>query len=236
MKTVFYISNVNTVPLSISGLQKPLNFTVKQLASIYDILPMISNSNLSMDLVIIDLQNVHDQLHEKTIEIVSTISTLMNNTLYRDQSGSTKLRKVLLVAALEETCDHELVKDTEIMLIDGIYPEGPSFTLDEKESVLIGMFEGKKVVPPFFKKIIRPTKKQRVVNNDEIVLTPRQQQIVKLMCDRGASNKVIAKMLNISVSTVKLHVTALLKKYKVKNRTQLVLFATQSQKKNNTVV
>lgn len=62
-------------------------------------------------------------------------------------------------------------------------------------------------------------------SQNTINLTPRQRQIFNLVANRGASNKVIAKMLNISESTVKLHMGALLKKYKVRNRTQLAVFA-----------
>lgn len=62
----------------------------------------------------------------------------------------------------------------------------------------------------------------------EIKLTVRQQQILDLINTRGASNKIIAKMLNISESTVKLHVSAILRKYNVRNRTQLALFSKKS--------
>ena len=58
-----------------------------------------------------------------------------------------------------------------------------------------------------------------------IRLTPRQQQVLKLVCHRGLGNKAIAAILKISESTVKIHVSAILKKYCVKNRTQLVLAA-----------
>jgi DNA-binding NarL/FixJ family response regulator len=68
--------------------------------------------------------------------------------------------------------------------------------------------------------------------NSTIKLTPREQQILTLIRDRGASNKVIAKMLNLSESTVKLHVGKALKKYGCNNRTQLALFS----KKPNTEV
>ena len=50
-------------------------------------------------------------------------------------------------------------------------------------------------------------------------------QILNLIKERGASNKVIAKTLNITESTVKLHVGIVLKKFGVKNRTQLALFS-----------
>jgi DNA-binding NarL/FixJ family response regulator len=56
-----------------------------------------------------------------------------------------------------------------------------------------------------------------------IQLTERQQQVQKLLCERGLSNKAIARHLNISESTVKIHVSAILKRYAVRNRTQLAL-------------
>jgi DNA-binding NarL/FixJ family response regulator len=60
-----------------------------------------------------------------------------------------------------------------------------------------------------------------VVNN--IKLTSRQNQVLTLVCHRGISNKAIAKILEISESTVKIHISAILKKYGVRNRTQLAL-------------
>ena len=57
-----------------------------------------------------------------------------------------------------------------------------------------------------------------------INLTARQEQVFNLIRERGASNKVIAKILGISESTVKLHVTETLKKCGVRNRTQLAVF------------
>ena len=60
-------------------------------------------------------------------------------------------------------------------------------------------------------------------NDISFDLTPRQQQVLKLVCHRGLSNKAIAGILKISESTVKIHISAILREYGVKNRTQLVL-------------
>ena len=59
----------------------------------------------------------------------------------------------------------------------------------------------------------------------KITLTPRQQQILDIIVTRGVSNKNFARMLHISESTVKLHMSSILKKFGVRNRTQLALFA-----------
>src|SRR5574340_1674639 len=51
-------------------------------------------------------------------------------------------------------------------------------------------------------------------------LSPRQQQILQsVICNR--ENKEIASRLNITVRTVKFHISALLSKFGVENRTEL---------------
>lgn len=62
-------------------------------------------------------------------------------------------------------------------------------------------------------------------------LTKQQQKVHDFILS-GMTNKVIAKRIGITESTVKLHVTAVLKKYGVKNRSQLIAFS----KGNATVV
>ncbi|OUR90600.1 hypothetical protein A9Q81_19145 [Gammaproteobacteria bacterium 42_54_T18] len=63
-----------------------------------------------------------------------------------------------------------------------------------------------------------------VDNTVVIQLTERQKEVLHLM-DDGLSNKEIAKVLNMSPSTVKVHVAAILRACNVNNRTQAVSFA-----------
>ena len=59
--------------------------------------------------------------------------------------------------------------------------------------------------------------------NNFIELTPRQRDIFDLIATRGISNKQIARVLGISESTVKIHVSAVMRNFCVRNRTQLAL-------------
>ncbi len=63
---------------------------------------------------------------------------------------------------------------------------------------------------------------------DNNPLSPREMEILELIC-RGASNKTIARQLGISYQTVKNHVTAVLQKLGVKDRTQAVLYALKQE-------
>ena len=59
-------------------------------------------------------------------------------------------------------------------------------------------------------------------------LTPQQQRIMKLIC-AGKPNKQIAYELSIAETTVKAHVTAIMRKLGVHSRTQAVLVAQQAK-------
>lgn len=59
---------------------------------------------------------------------------------------------------------------------------------------------------------------------ETIPLTPRQREVLVLL-GHGKSNKEIARILNLSEGTVKLHVTAILKALNVTNRTGAVVAA-----------
>ena len=54
---------------------------------------------------------------------------------------------------------------------------------------------------------------------DSLALTPRQKEVLALMF-RGQSNKLIARELNLSVDTIKDHVTGVLRSLKVDSRTE----------------
>jgi DNA-binding NarL/FixJ family response regulator len=58
-------------------------------------------------------------------------------------------------------------------------------------------------------------------------LTPRELDVLAAMAD-GASNKAIARRLNISLSTVKFHVASILAKLDADSRTEAVMKAAQS--------
>ncbi len=61
-----------------------------------------------------------------------------------------------------------------------------------------------------------------------ISVTPRQLEVLDYV-SKGYSNKEIAKILHIEVSTVKFHVAELLKRYQVRNRNYLIRISVREQ-------
>jgi len=107
-------------------------------------------------------------------------------------------------------------------------------TKSSKSSVMISAIQlilaGGIYVPPAILKAETthvPPPSPNLANDTVLVtvqLTGRQKEVLHLM-DDGLSNKEIAKVLNMSPSTVKVHVAAILRACNVNNRTQAVSFA-----------
>lgn len=62
------------------------------------------------------------------------------------------------------------------------------------------------------------------VDAPPVALTARERQVAELLVE-GASNKVIARRLGISVHTAKFHVAAVLEKLEARNRSDAVAIA-----------
>ncbi|HVC53464.1 MAG TPA: response regulator transcription factor [Stellaceae bacterium] len=73
-----------------------------------------------------------------------------------------------------------------------------------------------------------PRLKAPVVDDSWIGLSERETEILQCL-GQGASNKVIARELQITESTVKVHVKSLLRKLRLCNRTQAAIWATETR-------
>lgn len=90
------------------------------------------------------------------------------------------------------------------------------------KDALIEVRSGQKYLPPEHKRTYRPS--ARPVQLQDITskiaeLTPQQTKIMKLIC-AGKPNKQIAYEMSLAEATVKAHITALLRRLGVQNRTQ----------------
>ena len=125
---------------------------------------------------------------------------------------------------VSDSTDAKLIRQS--MLIPDVFIGmliGGKFTYELVKENITRNLAGDLSMPKAVLNLLK-SKRSVEVNGDTVNLTPREQQILSLVQTRGASNKVIAKMLDISESTVKLHIGKVLKKYRVKNRTQLAVF------------
>lgn len=111
----------------------------------------------------------------------------------------------------------------------------PALLAKAVDVVLKGEFwVGRKLIPHLLEELAAAAEEQRAasVERDHRLerVTPRERQIVELL-SAGASNKEIAKHLNVTERTVKAHLTAIFRKLGISGRLQLALFALEHSRR-----
>jgi len=119
-----------------------------------------------------------------------------------------------VVAALRAGADGYLLKDME-----------PEDILAALERVTQGRMALGERLAELIARALR--EEPRPAHLAEAGLTPREEEILGLLA-RGYSNKLIARELDLSVGTVKVHVKHILKKLRLKTRVEAAVWAVQS--------
>lgn len=209
-------------------LSTMFNLKFERLKHIIEVIPLLSKPEFIVDYIILDVNDFYAAETVNVFEIVNTLSTIIKCTVYREDVNKKPVRRnTKIIGLVDKTTPVRMIKEMskfqEISFLSTKISK--DFNLSEIEDSIRNFLEGNERVPRVIQNLIK-TKKDPSTNGQlEILLTPRQSQIHNLVSTRGVSNKVIAKTLGISESTVKLHVSAILKKYGVKNRTQLAAFS-----------
>jgi DNA-binding NarL/FixJ family response regulator len=93
------------------------------------------------------------------------------------------------------------------------------------KAALVEIGAGRRYLPPAYRKACRTAMRKAATPSVQEIsrriaeLTPQQARIMKLIC-AGKPNKQIAYELSLAEATVKAHITALLRRLGVQNRTQ----------------
>jgi len=174
----------------------------------------------TLQLILVDA-TMFEQKDATVNEIVSMIST-MNRCI----QCSTKMSVGVVV---ETACRKETIMSLQDADVLGIVPCVQLLGYEKTLLALVDLLQAKRHWPREVTEIITGTVPKRPKPRG-ISLTPRQSQVLTLVCNRGLSNKRIAQALDISESTVKIHMSAIFKEYGVRNRTQLVVAATSTLK------
>lgn len=197
------------------------NVKLSYYSSIQEFFPKLSNATFKVDFIVIDVEFLQSYSDANPYALIATLKTLAHSTLYRDSNGKTKKRDTKVIGVVGYESPVDIIKEM-IPLVDaltlrmgGLWSGG--VVLENQKRLLSGdLSMPKEIQCKLRKKLNRKT--------NEIKLTPRQRQVFRMIVKSGASNKIIARALSISESTVKLHIGSILKKYGLKNRTQLAVF------------
>lgn len=219
----FVNSNKSTVDSILPLLKNNLYFKETVVTSLPKFFGLFNDSELMLDLIVFDINCLANENKTCTdiFDLLNTIDTLVKvNQIEKCPMLSVNITPDTTISVIKNV----MTTDIKGFLYD---IENPA-RLQETCLGFNQLLEGKIYISKEISDQVKPIRKNGHVKNlnkvNGISLTLRQEQILNLICTRGSSNKNIARILNLSESTVKLHIGAILKKYGLKNRTQLALF------------
>lgn len=207
---------------------------ISRVENVQEIFPLLSSPSFNVDFISIGIDELYNNKDVAPVfDVIRTLSTLIKCTVSREQVDKKPIKRTTkIVASISENTTPCLL--SEILLMPEIdylaVRVGPKFNYELAKQAVENYLNYGERAPKFITDLIKKKKEIKPLDRLTIKLTPRQHQISDIVSSRGASNKVIAKMLGISESTVKLHVGAILKKHGLKNRTQLAVFSKRSMR------
>jgi DNA-binding NarL/FixJ family response regulator len=148
---------------------------------------------------------------EDFLQAVHTINSFKNK------------EKLHVFALIRKTTKYSVIKQLKKLGINGIGLDLKDWSLEQTIESAQAMLQKEDHWPKHIIDQLPGKEPAATKKKQQIQLTERQQDVAKLISQRGCSNKAIGKLLSISESTVKIHVSAILKAYGVRNRTQLAL-------------
>lgn len=227
-KAIIYVTG-QTLSNEISNKFNDWNFQQLKVNGIKQFFLELNQEEFSADLILFDLDCLCSDSCTDVFDILSTTRTIL-----KVKSSSTA---PVIGVAISSQADTSAIKNILTTDIRGfLYDISNADTVEETRSAIEILLDGKNYVNKELLTKIKPQRKygyyRPTKNVKGIQLTVRQEQILNLICTRGSSNKSIARILNLSESTIKLHIGAILKKYGLRNRTQLALFTRDYFAKN----
>lgn len=126
--------------------------------------------------------------------------------------------RILVISSL---ASHELVQSLLKEGASGFLPKDASARI--LRFALAEIIAGRRYVPKDYQNAHRGEPSCEFDHPKLVDLTPQQKRILKLIC-AGKPNKQIAYEMSLAEATVKAHITALLRRLGVHNRTQAVVF------------
>jgi DNA-binding NarL/FixJ family response regulator len=215
MTSILYVCSETETFQKSNHLNGLAEFQSYYVNSIHDVFDKISDKSCQIDIIVFDVLHLQE-CDINVTRLVDAIQFMIKTNKLEHQSN------IKIMLAVNLLTDIDLIK--EICAIGvGFFPTHLNFSREEALQSVIDTLGGKVHIPKKIKALIQ-YKNDVCEYNEKVIFTNRQQQILSMIQDNGASNKVIARVLDISESAVKMHIGKILQKTGLKNRTQLALY------------
>ena len=231
MTVVVSLAVIGFSEIIVEGLKSVFNgsrFRIRyQYGSLDEFLKSAWGGEVSLSCILLDT-NSHPPLGNSDLEDIRRWSAAVKIVLMVDDS---RFREIMVVARdadsviLTSAAGNALLKTLELVLLGQmVYPAGLFQSTRVPESIYDA--DCRALVPARddtpYNGAVNRFGNPRALEESRRKLSERELQVVNLLCN-GSPNKIIARKLGISESTVKVHVKAILRKTHARNRTEAAL-------------
>jgi two-component system, NarL family, nitrate/nitrite response regulator NarL len=164
----------------------------------------------------------HGEDLRDSIVIIDAVSPDAVIQLLETRTETVDLERTIILMRSDQFCEDYA---SVVGRVGGLLPA--DFTVEEIALAAKLVRRGLSMVPTAVLAVIGADEFENVAL-DEAPLTEREDSVLNLIAE-GAGNKTIARRLNISDSTVRVHVRSIMKKLGVQNRTQAALRAVRQR-------
>lgn len=196
-------------------IQKQFNLKIYDLNQISDFFPVLSDSKRKIDLIFLNAEISNSLENISTFELINTFQTLIKAT---NRQHITKI-VVIITQKTSVLFIRDIIKHNGVF---GVVGAPGWFTYQECFQQMSNLLRDKQIIPPKIQFKLNQCKKRKTTE-DKDSLTTRELQVMKLLKNGAGSNKQIANTLHLTEATVKIYMGNIFKKYRVKNRTELLL-------------
>lgn len=225
-KTIFTYVSPRTCDQQAQRLCQQLPIMVKPVDSLERLFRCLCDPQYQTNFVAISMDTFTVTPGLDMFDVISTLHTLIRSrSSMPDSMMHDSHKDIRIMVIVDETSDPDLVRQamsSPYIASVGWIVKRP-MDLAASAEHLLRVISGDHAHDPRAVDLVKPQRKKKPVDQ-QVSLTPRQGQIFRLVRERGCSNKIIGRILGITESTVKLHMSAIMKKFGVKNRTQLAVF------------
>lgn len=195
---------------------------------------MLTDYSQMINVVVVDAEELVSMANIDLTDSLITLDSMIKLNYHQNTHCLTKPAPLYVKVGM--STDIQLIKKIlKFRQVSGLIARvGDGFTYDEIKQSFMDNLLGNYHIPMKIQAQLdvnkHPKKSSPVASG--IQLTERQQQILDMVCHKGNSNKMIANSLKVTESTVKVHLSTIMKKYGVKNRTQLAVQISQTTASN----
>jgi DNA-binding NarL/FixJ family response regulator len=199
------LSSINKV---VSSLRVDLNTKITVCANWAELMTELHENDHSPLLIVfrLDYLKRENMALDEVLSMLSSLAKFVSST-----------KKINLAVVVDRAIDSDTLTKLRRNSVLGVIPGMRFF---ERENTILAyktLISGEAHWPEICIKI------NRQIKRNSVTLSDRQYEIFTLVAKRGLSNKQIATELKIAESTVKNHVSDILKQFGLRSRTQLAL-------------